>query len=333
MGEETQSFSIKKRKLTFFLCQEMLYDYVSNKLDSERKRAVTEFLGESKEIQNELVALNKGLAYVEQLAQVHASEPLVEKIKNARSPLTQWLRKYHWEHWPEFTKWTIEAVAVSVVVVATAIILTPKIIEWWPQATHQKVLLVEVDRNAIEGEDIAPDTEESLPAVAKVEDVKAEPPKAEPSKIEPATTSSAPAPAQEEPEEKSVEVAATTKAAVQEDEEISETKPSTKKADKPLKGFLYRAFMELDNLDVLTDRISADIEKLGGEKAGEVPLGWKKPDGSYYHFSMPDANYDELVTILKNYGEVRIYKDPHPRVMPEGVIRLILWIEDASLKK
>ena len=45
---------MKRRKLTKFLCQEMLYDYAVDNLDEERKSSVEEFLRESEESQKVL---------------------------------------------------------------------------------------------------------------------------------------------------------------------------------------------------------------------------------------------------------------------------------------
>jgi len=99
------------------------------------------------------------------------------------------------------------------------------------------------------------------------------------------------------------------------------------KTGKP-QGFVYRAFMTLDDLDTLGPKITQLVQELGGVKAGEVELGWKKGNSvRYYHFSIPDDNQEKLVEQLQTYGPVRISKDPHPRIMPKGQVRFILWVE------
>ncbi|MCB0384557.1 MAG: hypothetical protein KDD43_04120, partial [Bdellovibrionales bacterium] len=117
----------------------------------------------------------------------------------------------------------------------------------------------------------------------------------------------------------------------QESDEEDAEKPTTEER-KPLKGFVYRAFMSLEELDAKTPEIVQGVQGLGGAKAGQVELGWRKPKGSYFHFSLPESNYEEMVKLLRNFGPVRIYKDPHWRVMPEGKIRFILWVEDSKKK-
>lgn len=91
--------------------------------------------------------------------------------------------------------------------------------------------------------------------------------------------------------------------------------------------------MKLDNLDETVPNIVQTIKELGGIKAGQVELGWRKPKGSYFHFSLPESNYERLMKILRNFGPVQIYKDPHSRLMPKGKVRFILWIEDARKVK
>ncbi|MCB0356216.1 MAG: hypothetical protein KDD40_04375, partial [Bdellovibrionales bacterium] len=117
-----------------------------------------------------------------------------------------------------------------------------------------------------------------------------------------------------------------------------DSKPQKKKAKivgqkQALKGELYRAFMTLDNIDTVTQEFIDKISQLGGEKAGKVRLGWRKKDGSYFHFEMDESKLEDLENFFKTYGALRIYKDPHWRVMPEGKIRIILWVEDSEFKE
>jgi hypothetical protein len=105
---------------------------------------------------------------------------------------------------------------------------------------------------------------------------------------------------------------------------------SADKKDPHLKGFVYRVNMTLHDLDDIGPKISDQIRELGGEKAGEVELGWKRGTGRYYHFALPEANEKKLTEELQAYGPVRISKDPHSRVMPKGQVRFILWVESAD---
>ncbi|MCM2280431.1 MAG: hypothetical protein NDI61_01135, partial [Bdellovibrionaceae bacterium] len=104
------------------------------------------------------------------------------------------------------------------------------------------------------------------------------------------------------------------------------TDVSEAKEAKP-KGFVYRAFMNVASVDEVTPEVTKQLESLGGEKAGEVPLGWRKGAGSYFHFTISETHVEEVTKLLRTYGPVRISKDPHPRVMPTGQVRFILWVE------
>lgn len=118
---------------------------------------------------------------------------------------------------------------------------------------------------------------------------------------------------------------------------VANSKPETDTAadeteahETKAKGFVYRAFMTLDNLEDIGPKITADLVALGAEKAGEVELGWRRGTGRYYHFALPETNEKKVIERLQVYGPVRISKDPHPRVMPPGQVRFILWVESAS---
>lgn len=111
---------------------------------------------------------------------------------------------------------------------------------------------------------------------------------------------------------------------------ISQTPDSHAPGDAKARGFVYRAFMTLENLEEIGPKITSDIVALGGEKAGEVELGWKRGTGRYYHFALPEENEKKILERLQVYGPVRISKDPHPRVMPPGRVRFILWVESAG---
>jgi hypothetical protein len=89
--------------------------------------------------------------------------------------------------------------------------------------------------------------------------------------------------------------------------------------------------MNLSDANKSSVEIKKQIEALGGTKAGQVELGWRKknPPGNYFHFALPQVSYQKLLDELGKYGAVRIYKSPHARIMPEGQIRIILFIEDA----
>ncbi|MBX3020342.1 MAG: hypothetical protein KF799_01590 [Bdellovibrionales bacterium] len=97
------------------------------------------------------------------------------------------------------------------------------------------------------------------------------------------------------------------------------------------KGAILRGQIEVDSFDSTWPAVRDKIVSLGGRAAGNVELGWlRRSDESYFHFSLPESNYTELQSFLKTFGPVRISKERHPRVMPEGQIRIILTVKDGG---
>src|SRR5690606_13901079 len=92
-------------------------------------------------------------------------------------------------------------------------------------------------------------------------------------------------------------------------------------------AYVYRMTMRVSDVDTVTPEIVTLITGLGGEKAGEVQLGWRRKGGSYFHFSIPLANSPSLREGLKKYSTFNIVKSAHTRVMPEDTERYILWLE------
>lgn len=110
--------------------------------------------------------------------------------------------------------------------------------------------------------------------------------------------------------------------------------PAPAATESAERGFVYRMSMPTSKVEAITPDVRAKIEALGGKKAGEVELGWKRRSGSYFHFAMPESGYDTLVEYLRGHSPVRIQKAPHRRIMPAGQIRIILWLEhDTAVKR
>ncbi len=275
--------SRKKRQLSEFLCREMMYDYITGRLDDERKQAMDEFLAENSESRQELAALREGLDFCHELSRVEVARPLIERIKQEKGLTARLVESLDWRSWPDIFRWSVEALVLSVVL-ALIVVLIPwgKILDF-QGPERREVILAE----RLEMQQPAESEEESEPQQAETSA------SAEPESV-----------AEPEPEP----------------ELVAEPEPA-------LKGEIYRAFMNLENVDEVTDAVTARIEALGGKKAGEVELGWRRPQGSYYHFTIPETNHDALLEALGEFGPVRVFKNPHWRVMPEGTIRFILWLE------
>lgn len=112
--------------------------------------------------------------------------------------------------------------------------------------------------------------------------------------------------------------------------EDSINKKAEKTSSKKVSG-LYRATISVSDLDSTSARITEKLVALGGKKAGEVELGWKKNQNlSYYHLTIPEENLEAAKSYLKNFGKLNIQFESHPRLLPAGVSRIILEVKESE---
>lgn len=351
-----------KRKLTPFLAQEMLYDYATGSLDADREGAIKEYLETDRESQNALEQIKQALEYVDQLAKTEIEAETLVHLKDAESALSLGKKYSSWTAWPETLRWSITAITISFTV-AFAVLLVP----WNELTSTRKNGTVEVARIPVEtsgdepvaeatpdeqgaaeeiegsGDEIADVGEEAGHSHANEANAPTVPVAAvSPSPVQVVKVSPAPVAGQAGKPSPSpaTAVAAATTASNTAANTVTKNPPANRSGapadetdtairDGKPKGFVYRAFMTLADLDSLGPQIADDIRALGAEKAGEVELGWNRGAGRYYHFSLPEENEKKVIERLQVYGPVRISKDPHPRIMPTGQVRFILWVESA----
>ena len=119
MADETPKKN--RRKLTPFLCQEMLYDYATDRLDNERKMAVQEFLKTDKECQAILDGITKAITFTELLAKTEPSAEIQSHLKESEN-IASLGRKYSsWREWPDVMRW---AIVCFLLVICTAAIVS-----------------------------------------------------------------------------------------------------------------------------------------------------------------------------------------------------------------
>ncbi len=308
-----------QRKIDSFVGKELLYDFVSGKLDAERLKAMKEFLAADNSAKADLQKMQDGLNYISQLAGTQISDSLKEKVSTPTNYTQLLLQKLRFEDWPAGLRMGIEATIVALGISVLAVLIP------WHKLMDLKfgspeVVLTEVDKGFVEkpvGEavttakedlvypdDGAPTT--TLKTVAEV---------APPIPVTTTTTTtlrvaenktkpSAPAPA---------ELAATASIA----------------GSEKRQGELYRGVVAVTNVQAVTPKLVEKVLELGGRKAGQVDLGWNKSGkSSYFHFTMPAGRYDELLLVFKEYGLLKIQKEKHERIMPEGIMRLIITVDE-----
>ena len=135
----------KKRTLSRFLANELLYDYATDNLDEHRRSSVAEFLRLNSATREELESLKEGMAFCDQLAETEISSELMYKLSQVRAWHSKALRLVHWRNWPEVTKWTLEALAISILVAFVAVIGWPKLTEMLP-APRPDMTLAQVEK-------------------------------------------------------------------------------------------------------------------------------------------------------------------------------------------
>jgi hypothetical protein len=320
-----------KREMSPFIGHELLYDYLSGMLDDERKSAVEDHVKFSRDAQLDLNKIQNGEAYAKQLASTIVSQPIIEQINTPSTYLTVLMQKSNFDRWPQGLKWGLEALVV-VAVIVTLLTVAPwqKVLQIGMSGNTKEVVLAEVAKTEKvaqveekpQFQDEEPKTEKPLqtPKPSPVAEVKATPAATVVASAAPVKPSPSPTPAATVA---AATVAATKPAKVEASEKEEESDAVTSG------GFLYRGEIAVTNLSVVGPKITDKIKELGGRKAGEVELGWQKsPTSTYYHFTLPEAKYQDLNAFLGTYGKVRVSKEKHPRVMPDGIIRLIITVDE-----
>lgn len=355
MNEQFEtSLSGRKRAMSRFHAQELIFDYVEDNLDPDRRRAMEEYLPTCRRTQEALVAVRTASQYSARMARIEVSPEIIQQVQETKLGWSKWAERLSWRNWPEVARWSAEAVLIAATF-ATLISLLPlhKIARWMPKPA-QELVLAEVDkaRDDLMVNDPAESMKEVPPPTS---------PSAAPQVLPPSTSTPIPAaatlpqpsappakPVAEVPAPPTAKIPPSnpTPAEVHDPDPGALQKPGAKTeavageenrdiqdGEKGPRGLVYRAYMATGQIVETTDAVRDLILRLDGDRAGQVELGWRKSTGTYFHFTLPESNYESLLAGLRAYSPVRIYKDPHWRVMPEGQIRLILFVEDQSLKK
>lgn len=309
-----------KREVSPFVGHELLYDYLMGNLDQERNTAVADHVKFSRDAQLDLSKIEVGLKYAEKLSETVVSQPIIEQIGIPSNYLTVLLQKSQFDRWPQGLKWGLEALIV-VAAIVSVLTITPwqKVVQFGMSTGAKDVILAEVSKT----ESSSPTFEDKPQFVD--EGLKTGKSDADTGATTPAVAAS-PAPAV-----KASPVASPAPVAK------ADTKPKAEPIAEPAGtavagiggGFLYRGEIAVTNLNTTGAKITDKINELGGRKAGAVELGWKKtPNSMYYHFTIPEARYQDLLNFLGTHGKPQLSKEKHPRIMPDGIIRLILTVDE-----
>jgi hypothetical protein len=313
-----------RKKLTKFICKELLYDYVTGALDPIRKAQVEEYLRDDAEGREELAILETSLRYTAQLKKITLSQQYLAELRGV----------YQKEGSTFYAKRLgLRTLQVSGVLVLLSLFYlyfpAEQIINYFKR-DPDKIVIAEIEttgrpQDIINPAEIGEDEPESLlnpeDEVAKVPEIS----EGEEQEVRLSPEQEKALRAELDKQEEEQKVAAQTEAQrpVQ-----PVANPEVKKPEQKVSGFVYRAFLTTEKRDEAADSIVQRIESLGGQKAGSVLIGWAKPNGNrYFHFTMTESNFDILRAFLNTITPVEIEKSPHPRVMPTGQVRMILEVQ------
>lgn len=325
MSNNEPNIKRKSRILSRFLCQEMMYDFVTGKLSDDRKAAMQEFIKTCENTQEDLEVFEQAINYCEQLSTLTPSEPLVDKIQKQSSITQKFIYIFKWSNWPQPLKWSLQGVAVSVLAASFAIFI--------PWEKFQIELDLKSKGSALyvaeQKTEHAVDNESAPTKVVKPEPVveaiaSEEKPEQNLNVIsvdtdqqESVPTPTPKAQSKQKPKEE----------AVVEQKQVEESKGRSAVVKSNLKGSLTRIYMSVNSFKEFSVVVENFIRTIGGEKAGQVELGWEKDSTTrYFHFTIPEKDYPKLLQLLRTKANTKIMRTPHSRIMPDGKMRLILEI-------
>lgn len=319
-----------QRGLTPFTARELFLDYQEDLLEPVARAEFEKLLENEVSLRLDFEKFQDAVLYCRKVSTLGLSPEAHEEVASAPTPIESIAKKLNVHRWPVGLRWGAEALLViSILLVAVLVIPWGKIIR---VSDREEIVLAEIERGQVGGQ--GTELPANLPQAADAqftdegaEEKSAAVPVSTPTPATPTPAPSAtpvlakatptPAPATPTPAPKAQAAAP------------MPTKPAaTPKPERPTIGSLYRGQVEVTNLDATTAKFIEQITVAGGRKAGEVELGWEKGKTRYFHFTIPEARYEEFLGFAGQYGTVQINREPHPRLMPEGIVRVILVLRE-----
>lgn len=323
-----------ERKLTPFFGRELAYDFLNGHLDPERSEAFERLAKAEPDVQEELERIRAGLAYARSLAETQVSADLLAEVNEPETYLSVLLKKTNFDVWPQGVKWALEAgVVLSFFLLALVVVPWGPLLQWGLHSANEAMILAEIARKPGPEASRLADVEKGERGAFEDEGTGA-PPATEPATSAPvpsAAVASSGAPQAPAPATPTVVTPPKAPAASPQPAAAVAAVEAEGKNKKPGEGVLYRGRLSVTNSPVIGPKVRDQIMAMGGRKAGEVDLGWERSAGVYYfHFTIPEARLEELRAFFGESGQLQLSSEKHPRVMPDGIIRLIVTVEEAK---
>jgi len=307
---------VKQKKLTRFLCQELMYEYAQGRLSPQREKQMSDYIAGCRDSQRELERLKRGLAYAQKASGARVSPAMREALLSFEP---QWQKQLRvWTLWSSQRGWRMLPYIFVVLTLALGLFVTKP----WEKIESTDILLAE--QLKAEPDMIAPPTGDQ-----PVSEVPLAPPLIAASP-QPSPLTPAPSVSVTPPMPSVVKVASAPPAKTRAPEVREDTADDKAPAPGASRGFIMRGEIDVPDFSNTWPMIRDKIVAMGGKVAGSVEMGWlRRADQSYFHFTLSESNYAELELFLGTFGPVRFSKERHPRVMPDGQIRIILTVKDA----
>lgn len=329
-----------QRGITPFTASEHFLDYSEGSAELKTQAEIKTIVESDVRIRLDYEKFENAIGYCDQIRKIRIKENYLSDLKTNPHPIDSIGRFLRLDEWPPGFRWGVEATLI-IAVLMTAVLLLP-----WERviAPDQRsyITLFEAERSDETPQAEIP-TEEPASQVAQYEDedsgAKKPTPTATPAVsatspaavTPPATTIAPSAPAPTPTPVAAIKVKPTPVPA----QPVAAAAPTV--ADEPpverskvSGGFLFRGTIQVTNLDPTANKFVEQINELGGRKAGEVELGWVRGNTRYFHFTMPEAKYADFEKLIAEHGKPVLTKEPHPRKMPEGIVRIILVVSEKA---
>lgn len=277
------------REMTCFFCTELATLYLEGRLDKQRVTLVKAHIADCKNCKEYFKNLQSARNNLELLSSLQPPQEVVKLVQTERHPWQELVTEYGWRSWPATVRW-----ATEISVFALSVVFVLRIVPWSDLGERVQKFRYNTAAHVT----IPQNTE---PFVAD--------------------------PSEKEPEPKPEIFGPPLPAGwvATSDASVEATPTPAVSQDK---GYVWLGKLRVPRLtEDVADRVTQMVEEQGGRKAGQVELGWRKGSNRYYHFLMPEANYQQLIIKLNKEGLVSLVKTSHPRVIKDGHMRIIMTVE------
>lgn len=330
-----------KVNLSKFICKELVYDYLTGKLEPMRREKFQEFMLADTDLKNKVEVQKHSLRYIGELKKVELSEEYlahlslqhgidlgidfdkeaVEETKLESPSIIEEVLEVEeklsfWERYKEFSyvlRKSGEAFGLALVVFLIVKVLPNQFFQTDFWKMEQKTSVLE---------------ETKIPLSGKVETAKVDPNMPVVNKAKKESSSF-----QKIDEKAKLDSTKVVKSKIVEKVVTqNESTQTSKKSNAAATSFyLYRSIIQVSDLSGVTAEFLTYLQGVGATKAGKVKLGWEKPNATYFHFHVSEKEHDNIVAFLKSKGNFNLNKITHWRRTPKKQMRVIVEIRQKGI--